>query len=178
MTCVARVPAAVLAAVPSVRFGTVCWRSCRRVCVSIQLYDCDSSACTGVLLLLAPVELQRVTAHATPTERLSCAPLSGAKPVPQEWGKRKLINILPGSCIKMRCGAGGWCSRRGMAGLAGARDLASVAAQCMPRHALAPLCYARTRPACRTNRCSLRTGFYAPLCSLVFCCKRFPPESV
>ncbi|KAI7841817.1 hypothetical protein COHA_004346 [Chlorella ohadii] len=25
----------------------------------------------------------------------------GHKPVPKEWGKRKLINILPGSCIKM-----------------------------------------------------------------------------
>ncbi|PRW59375.1 START-like domain [Chlorella sorokiniana] len=27
---------------------------------------------------------------------------AGHKPVPKEWGKRKLINILPGSCIKMR----------------------------------------------------------------------------
>lgn len=31
-----------------------------------------------------------------------CWLLAGHKEIPKEWAKRKLINILPGSCIKMR----------------------------------------------------------------------------
>jgi hypothetical protein len=33
-----------------------------------------------------------------------------AKPLPKEWGKRKTINVLPGSCVKLRWGRGKWWS--------------------------------------------------------------------